>query len=75
MPLWQIQKIKNKKQKQNKTKKTKTKKQQTNKKQISDFNNYKQIRNEVTFQIRKAKNEEIDKLKNKLTDPNICQKD
>ena len=44
------------------------------KKKQSDFNNYKQVRNEVTFQIRKAKNEEIDKLKNKFKDPNICQK-
>ena len=33
------------------------------------------MRNEVIFQIRKAKNEEIDKLKNKFKDPNICQKD
>ena len=41
----------------------------------TDFNNYKQVRNDVTFQIRKAKNEELDKLKNKLKDPNICQKD
>ena len=45
------------------------------KKNQSDFNNYKQVRNEVTFQIRKAKNEEIDKLKNKLKDPNKCQID
>ena len=48
---------------------TKDKKNQT------DFNNYKQVRNDVTFQIRKAKNEELDKLKNKFKDPNICQKD
>ena len=41
----------------------------------SDFNEYKQVRNEVTFQIRKAKNEKIDKLTNKLKDLNICQKD
>ena len=41
----------------------------------SDFNKYKQARNEVTLQIRKAKNKEIDKLTNKLRDPNICQKD
>ena len=44
-------------------------------KKQSDFNNYKQVRNEVTFQIRKAKNEEIHKLKIKLKGPNICQKD
>ena len=40
-----------------------------------DFNNYKQVRNDVPFQIRKAKYEEIDKLKNELKDPNICQND
>ena len=39
------------------------------------FNNYKQVRNDVTFQIHKAKNKELDKLKNKLKGPNICQKD
>ena len=38
----------------------------------TDFNNYKQVRNDVTFQIRKAKNKDLDKLKNKLKDPNIC---
>ena len=41
----------------------------------SDFNKYKQVRNEVTFAIRKAKSEEIDKISNKLKDPNIRQKD
>ena len=41
----------------------------------SDFNKYKQVRTEVTFAIRKAKSEEIDKLSNKLKDPNIRQKD
>ena len=40
-----------------------------------DFNTYKQVRNEVTFQICKAKNEETDKLTNILKEPNICQKD
>ena len=39
----------------------------------TDFNNYKQVRNDVTFQIRKAETEELNKLKNKLKDPNICQ--
>ena len=33
------------------------------------------MRNEVTFAIRKAKSEEIDKLSNKLKDPSIRQKD
>ena len=37
----------------------------------SDFNKYKQVRNEVTFAVRKAESEEIDKLSNKLKDPNI----
>ena len=41
----------------------------------ADFNNCKQVINGVSFQIRKAKNEELDKMKNKLKDPIICQKD
>ena len=41
----------------------------------SDFNNYKHIRNQVTSLIRKAKQQEIDNLKDKLKNPNIDQKD
>ncbi|MCG8047067.1 MAG: reverse transcriptase domain-containing protein, partial [Candidatus Thiodiazotropha endolucinida] len=44
-------------------------------KQEQDFNKYKQVRNQVTAFIRKAKNDELNKLKNKLKDPNINQKD
>ena len=44
------------------------------KKDQSDFNNYKQVRNEITFQIRKAKNERIDRLKKNLEIPVVVEK-
>ena len=40
-----------------------------------NFNNYKHIRNQVTSLIRKAKQQEIDNLKDKLKDPNIDRND
>ena len=44
-------------------------------KSIIDFNNYKNIRNQVTCEIRKSKTAEITNLAEKLENPNIGQKD
>ena len=44
-------------------------------KSIIDFNNYKNIRNQVTCEIRKSKKAEITNLAEKLENPNTGQKD
>ena len=44
-------------------------------KSIIDFNNYKNIRNQVTCEIRKSKKAKITNLAEKLENPNIGQKD
>ena len=41
----------------------------------ADFENYKRIRNKVTYEIRKAKKDQLEKLTEKLKSNNLSQKD